>query len=264
MGHEEINQIIEDGIKSALAKPDIIILIKQAAHDDFDSAVTKALLPLQKRVAELERAIQQDRSDLNKLAKIVGSLEKLINELKTSTKEASVANKQVTDAVAELRTSTHEAKQNAAQSGRMNNLIVTGLIESDDENMRTEINQLMQDMDCTIGGDFSARRLGKKRDDGKPRLTLIQLSTVWDKRKIMASRTSLRNEDSLRKTVFINEDLTKEQSSLFYEARQARKAGQLTSAWTADCKIYVRPVGSPQGAQPTLIGRIGDLTSLIS
>ena len=71
----------------------------------------------------------------------------------------------------------------------------------------------------------------------------------------MSARMSLR--DAGLANVFINEDLTKEQASLFYEARQARKScSEIKSAWTENGSVYIR---SEAQTRPLLIRAKEDL-----
>ena len=119
------------------------------------------------------------------------------------------------------------------------------------------ITKLTKDVGYSIG-NFSARRLGKAKENGNPRLVMVNLCSVWDKRRIMSARFSLRNCG--HEGIFINEDLSKEQAILFYEARMARKAETVVSAWTENGATYVRVAGK---AAPVKIEKKEDLTVAI-
>ena len=61
----------------------------------------------------------------------------------------------------------------------------------------------------------------------------VRFNNVWQRRKIYANR--FRSGSN----IFITEDLTREQSKLFYTCRQAKKKNQIKNTWTLNNKIFV-------------------------
>ena len=65
---------------------------------------------------------------------------------------------------------------------------------------------------------------------------LLTFKSFWDSNQIYNQRLQkLRNQN-----IFISEDLSPSESSLFFKARQLRKANIILSTWTKDGKTFVR------------------------
>ncbi len=41
-------------------------------------------------------------------------------------------------------------------------------------------------------------------------------------------------------SIYLSEDLSKDQASLFYKARKKKSQDSIHSAWTKDCKVFIR------------------------
>ena len=228
---EEIATKIAEGISKALQRPDVIRMITDATIISFKKALALELEPLNAKIGEIHDALTKDEESLAQLRTKVVVMEKELVEFRAQT-----ANKE------KLAASIN------ALSDRRNNVVITGITEGDtEEKCEEEIKSFADKIGCTLGS-LTARRLGKKREDGQPRSVLVQLASFWDKRKLMATRMSLRAAGFEK--VFINEDLTKDQASLFFEARQARKTNDnIKSTWTENGIIYIRVVGQPSPQQ---------------
>ena len=66
-----------------------------------------------------------------------------------------------------------------------------------------------------------------------PPITLT-FNSIWLRRHLYSKRTSLKGTD-----VYLSDDLTKEEGSLFYACRQLSKQKKIKSTWTFMNKIYV-------------------------
>lgn len=65
---------------------------------------------------------------------------------------------------------------------------------------------------------------------------LVTFNSVWEARAIYRERIqALKNSG-----IFIAEDLSREQSGLFYRARQLRKNNVISNTWTEDGIIYIK------------------------
>ena len=131
--------------------------------------------------------------------------------------------------------------------GRMNNIVISGIKENQDENLKAKLDELAADLNCELSS-FKARRLGKPKEDAtKSRQILLELSSNWEKRKLYAARTKLKNHSkSSLNSVFFNEDLDKSSSELYYKARQAKKSNKIKSVWTYGCQVFFTNLGSEQ------------------
>ena len=84
-----------------------------------------------------------------------------------------------------------------------------------------------------------SHRVGKKRPGGAPRPVLVKFISYNIRHRFFEARKKLKNHSTLRK-VYINEDLTRQNNRLAYEARQLRKQGAITDTFTRDGHIYVK------------------------
>ena len=81
---------------------------------------------------------------------------------------------------------------------------------------------------------------------------MSNLAATGTEKKLYAARSKLTaytvevNNVSTKpyKKVFFNEDLDKQQASLFYKGRQAKKNGLIKSVWTFGCQVYFANLGS--------------------
>ena len=75
---------------------------------------------------------------------------------------------------------------------------------------------------------------------------LITLQSVWDVRQIYRERIQV-----LRNTgIYIQEDLTKENSFLFYQARKLKKKKIIVNTWTQEGEVYYK---EKQDSTPKLL-----------
>lgn len=72
---------------------------------------------------------------------------------------------------------------------------------------------------------------------GKPAFLMVRMSSPDLKKKLYTQRTKLKNCSD---RVYINEDLTKEEATIFKRARQQVKQGTLHSCWSSDGLIYAK------------------------
>ena len=150
------------------------------------------------------------------------------------------------------------------ESGKCRNLVVSGILEDGKTPAIGAVKDLLVKMKIQLEGEaFSAERLGPPRiipENGatetgwfgqrqpatlvqnrnvRPRPILIKFNNNWDRRKVYLGRLGLRHVENAR-GIFINEDLTKQMSELFYNARQAKKNGLIRQCWTEGGILSVR------------------------
>jgi hypothetical protein len=96
-------------------------------------------------------------------------------------------------------------------------------------------------------GQYTASRIGKNA--GK-RPIKICCTSYWDKRKIFAKRTSLK--EAGYNNVFVNEDLSKGQAEVFFHSRKAKQQKLIQTTWTQNGSIYVKMATNDIQLIPTL------------
>ena len=67
---------------------------------------------------------------------------------------------------------------------------------------------------------------------------MITCENHWDRRKLFAARIKLKSCGY--KNIYINEDLPKKQSEVFFLARKARQEKLLNNTWTSSGTIILK------------------------
>lgn len=144
------------------------------------------------------------------------------------------------------------------EQDRTNNLIITGIKEKNRENSKDEISKIAQVLHIFFTGNYEAQRIGKPTGN-KDRPILIEFEKQWDKRKLYMMRASLKEIEWL-KNVYMNEDLNKEKSRLFYLTRKAREKKYIANTWIYQGEIYI---SKTQESRPIQITNLSKLTEVI-
>ena len=84
-----------------------------------------------------------------------------------------------------------------------------------------------------------SHRVGKKRPGGAPRPVLVKFISYNVRHRFLEARKKLKNHSTLRR-VYINEDLTRKNNNLAYEARQLKNRGVISDTFTRDGRIYIK------------------------
>ena len=79
-------------------------------------------------------------------------------------------------------------------TGKHNNLVINGLDEKDDEDIKQIVLKLAEKIDVQLTSAFSAERMGKTWVVDKNRPILVKFSSHWDKRKLYFQRTKLASK----------------------------------------------------------------------
>ena len=246
----EVAKQIAEGVSKSIQRPEAIKMITDATFKSFKKSLNEELNPIKEQITALNEARKKDEDSLSTTQSQVQDLKNQVTELKKELYGVKTTSKK------------QEIVQQQAQSGRQNNIVLSGIAEDENENneiTHDKFNKLIEKMGCHVSS-FSTRRLGRKRDDDKPRFILVAFDNFWDKRKVIATRMSLR--DNGYENVFINEDLTKDQATLFYKARLAKKdQPKIKSTYTENGVVYIRIDGRPN---PQPIINLEDLHSITS
>lgn len=190
----------------------------QQISDMVSNIVSGVLQGLENKVANLEQENAQLREQVTSLTNKVTVLENKVESLASD-------------------------NEKSGQYSRRNCLRVTGLKEGDGE----AVDQVVMDMIKAIGADVSlddidrTHRLGKTRNSTsstRSRDVIVKFVSYRSRQKVYKLRTKLK--DVGYRNVFINEELTKQRSELFSQARKWYKSKLVHGTWTYDGVIFVK------------------------
>ena len=118
---------------------------------------------------------------------------------------------------------------------RRNCLLVQGIAETNDENIRDLVLKTINEkLDVEIKENEIDRshRIGRKKDGQKPRPTIIKLKRYNIRKKVSASKKKLKGTG-----VSITESLT---AKTMEQLNKAREEHSYTNVWTTDVKILFK------------------------
>ena len=211
-----------------------------------------ALTPIKNSIDEANRKI--DIIEREHSAKISANTSQIV-DTNTKLHNAEISIQQLQQQISAYKSSN---SVNPGMLARMNNIVISGIKEDRDEDLKAKLIELATDLNCELS-NFKARRLGKVKegDNPKPRQILLELSSNWEKRKMHAARSKLKNHDKTSlQSVYFNEDLDKSSSELYYKARMAKKQRKIKSVWTFGCQVYFTLLGTEQ---PILLNNANQL-----
>lgn len=124
------------------------------------------------------------------------------------------------------------------QYSRRNCLRLSGIPETANESVDEKIMEVLNTLDAevTLDNIDRAHRVGKPKG-GSHRDIIIKFSTYRSRRKIMINKKQLKTQG---KRIYINEDLTRTRSDIFYRARSLVKSKKVQNTWTADGTIIIK------------------------
>ena len=130
------------------------------------------------------------------------------------------------------------------QYSRRNSLRINGFPENDSEDLYSEAVKLANDTlkvspPISISDIDRVHRIGPRASPGKPapRPIILKMATYRGRASIYKNRSKLRQ---CQEKIFINEDLTKTRSRLFWEARQFKKEKKILDCWTYDGTLVIK------------------------
>lgn len=168
---------------------------------------------------------------------VLKGLQERITVLEKTNAELQTENKALTSKVASLEKQIDQDEQYS----RRNCLRISGLKEEANE----DTDALVMSIASTIGSEIQiadidrSHRVGSPRQQrDRPRDVIVKFATYRSRQKFYRHRTALK--DSGFRGVFVNEDLTRQRSSLLYEARKLFRSSLVKGAWSSDGTILVR------------------------
>ena len=70
----------------------------------------------------------------------------------------------------------------------------------------------------------------------KPRNIIVKFTSYNARKRVFEKKSNLRNA---RNRIFINGNLTKQRSEMYFETRKLAKAGKVKQTWTYDGRIFL-------------------------
>lgn len=197
---------------------------------------------LQKMSEFIKPAIQSDvlailLKDLKSIVKaaVAEVIDDKLSQLHQDNARLNDENEKLKERVVKLESAMDETEQYS----RRNNLRISNIAESDDENtdqLVLKVAEILEVSLTPIDIDRS-HRVGRKGI--KPRRDIIvKFGTYRARERLFKNRAKLK--DSEMNGVYINEDLTKRRSEILYQARRRAKSGALRGAWSFDGRILVK------------------------
>jgi hypothetical protein len=216
---DEIMANTSEKSKSILAKEDLLCIaetVKNSLKYEIRD-ITHELLD--KKFDEFTKRVTDG---------IVSSFNKQIEDLETN-------NRKLSEKIGVLEAKLDQAEQYS----RRNNLRISGIVESDDEDTDSKVLNIASKLGLklSINEIDRSHRVGPKQTKNK-RDILVKFTNYHARNNLFKSRVKCKNNDM--KGIFINEDLTRARSNLLYQARQIVKRGSAESAWSHDGTILIR------------------------
>ena len=168
---------------------------------------------------------------------------KMLEEIR-SLKEENARLQTAYESLEKRLVTAEEENENLEQYSRRNSLRISGIPEAENESTDDLVRQLAEDLEVEISDIEIDRshRVGRP-DDGKrgkrSREIIVKFTRYNTRNKLYQVRKQLRDKPS-RKTVFINEDLTRKRSKLLFDARTLVRVKALKAAYSFDGRIFVR------------------------
>lgn len=207
-------------------------LAKEMAGIEFKDFTKAFLLALKDEEVQKSLCIADLKQEISGLRQTVELFRKELHD--KDQKIASLENR-----IAILETEN----DNLEQYSRRNSLRITGLVESESEDILSTVLDVIN-VNTKLTPPIEAsdvdriHRVGKKVP-GRSRPTLIKFATYRARKRVMDKRSSFKNSESTT-PIFLNEDLTKRRAQLFWKARQLKKEKRIHDAWTYDGNILVK------------------------
>lgn len=153
-----------------------------------------------------------------------------------------------------VRVSELESRvDHSEQYSRRNSLRISGIKEAAGEVTDDIVISMVSDLGGSISLDEIDRshRVGKRYVPGssqgsdrsaptiRPRDIIVKFTSYRSRQKLFNIRANAKGKELYNK-VFINEDLSRARSNVFFKARLLARKGQIQSAWTSDGTILLR------------------------
>ncbi|KAJ8306878.1 hypothetical protein KUTeg_014962 [Tegillarca granosa] len=174
-----------------------------------------------------------------KLSAALSGFEAEINNLKSDNVSLKSENDELKKVNSELQNSIDALEQYS----RRNSIRIAGIPEKSDE----KIDEIVLDIAKRANVDIDQRVIDRSHRIGPPRggtnrQILVKFTSHRPKYSLMKARKDWNKpqcRDSVLRSIYVNEDLTKKRSKLYSIARSYVKQKRCTKAWSWDGKVFV-------------------------
>ena len=202
---------------------------------EYKSIIQQALEPMKKEIKTLKLRVNKQENDIAELRR---KLEENCKEIRNR----------------EDKTTTEKNRLEAGE--KINNLKFTGVGDTDDpkgkiiEIIKEELKVDIKEEEIEIiptrlkktstkneteqTNSLSSTKATTPKATETNKMHIVKFHNIWKKRQIY------RNRMQLTSRIFINEDLTKEKSQIFYQSRNLKKQKAIKTTWTQDGTVYIR------------------------
>lgn len=211
------------------------------------------LSALQTNTSDIKTEINALRSDFTKVKLEMSNLSAEQNILRTEVAEVKAAAQYISNQYEDLRNEIDSLKkenQSMRQHDRLLNLEVSGIPESDSEDLKRIICTIAELVDVNLSEKdiIAANRVHpRKVIPGRPKVVICKLASRLHKDSVIAGirkRKGLKTGDigfSGNSTdIYVNEHLTPYNRDLLKECRAIAREKGYTYVWVSNCKIYMR------------------------
>lgn len=189
----------------ALKSQDVQATLRQALRPQFDLVVQKTDANMASRLKAMEQELAKKDAEIKKLKDQVEELEDRLDDQEQYSRRTSVR--------------------------------LSGVPEEEGEDCEKKVNDFFSLLDHSPKIN-RVHRVGKKDSNSvKPRQILCQFTNYPDKKETMKLKQKLK---SIKKDVYINEDLTRKRAKLFKLARDIKGEKKIDDVWTADGRIVIK------------------------
>ena len=218
----------------------------------WDATVTNGLVPIKQSIENVKSAVEAVKTEVQPLTTQIRDIAEKA-ESDHNKIEATVARSEALDAKV---ISIQDEMDDLDQARRQNNLILSRVKESPNENLCIKVCQIaaIANLEMSVWEIMDAYRVGQKNTtDNRPRLVIVKFGSFKSKMDLYSARMNLA--DPFNERVFASEDLTIKRSKIYYNARQLAKAKKFQT-WTQNGRILFR---TTEGGIANLIKKSEDL-----
>ena len=182
------------------------------------------------------------------LSRFDGIDKEILNLKDIVIKELQLENQRLRKKGNDLQKKIYSAEKNInswEQYGRRNNIEITGIPESVENEKREEtVVEVLNKIDLNVSNNDieSCHRLGKQKN--KPRKTIIRFVNTKFAKKALLNRKGLKHADTSSlgldsHEVFINENLTRANSKIAFHSRSLKRNSLIYKCYTKDGVVHI-------------------------
>ncbi len=193
----------------------------------YEEKVNSQISQLKEDIESLRKDAVKIKTDITDITTSQGKVDRLQYE-----------SSQLRSQVRDMKTKVDAIEQEKYQ----NNLQIVGLPETkeDDVNQLIKLSKRKLGVKLKTSDIKQVTRLGKRRDKGPPRNTIVEFYEKATKQKVCEQKKKLTTQKDPMKNNYMNDHLTKHRQHLLYGARQLAKSKKIFGAWAQDGNILVK------------------------